>query len=73
MHDEKVNGQPEALRLADDLRQAAQQALEALEAMADAFLDTEGSHDSVESDAMDKAYAAIDAARGENINAGSKS
>ena len=46
-----------------DLRQAAQQALEALEAMTDAFLDTEGSHGSVESDAMDKAYAAMTAFR----------
>jgi hypothetical protein len=39
--------------------------LEALEAMTDAFLDTEGKHGTVESDAMKKAYAAIDAARGD--------
>ena len=39
--------------------------LDALNAMTDAFLDTEGSHGSVERDAMDKAYAAIDAARSE--------
>jgi hypothetical protein len=39
--------------------------LEALEAMTNAFLDTEGKHGTVEFDAMKKAYAAIDAARGE--------
>jgi hypothetical protein len=39
--------------------------LEALEAMTDAFLDTEGKHGTVEFDAMKKAYAAIDSARGD--------
>jgi hypothetical protein len=43
---------------------AAPYLLEALQAMTEAFLDTEGSHGSVESDAMDNAYAAIAIATG---------
>jgi hypothetical protein len=45
---------------------AAPDLLEALQAMTEAFLDTEGSHGSVESDAMDKAYDAIARATGDN-------
>ena len=62
-HDWQYKMAGERLRRVEKLEAERDALREALEAMTDAFLDTEGKHGTVESDAMNKAYAALDAAR----------
>ena len=62
-HDWQYQMAEDRLRRIEELEAERDALLEALEAMTDAFLDIEGSPSSMECDALDKAYAVIDAAR----------